>query len=40
MHKHEDFFGLDRAQQRSLLSGGLDTVWVRPQVSPISTAAE
>jgi succinate dehydrogenase/fumarate reductase flavoprotein subunit len=40
MHKHEDFVGLDRTQQRCVLSGGLDTVWVRPQSSSISTAAE
>jgi succinate dehydrogenase/fumarate reductase flavoprotein subunit len=40
MHKHEDFVTLDRAQQRCVLTGGLDTVWVRPQAHLISTAAE
>jgi succinate dehydrogenase/fumarate reductase flavoprotein subunit len=30
MHKHEDFVSLDVAQQRCVLTGGLDTLWVRP----------
>jgi succinate dehydrogenase/fumarate reductase flavoprotein subunit len=30
MHKHEDFASLDVAQQRCVLTGGLDTLWVRP----------
>jgi succinate dehydrogenase/fumarate reductase flavoprotein subunit len=30
MHKHEEFTGLDAAQQRCVWSGGLDSVWVRP----------
>jgi succinate dehydrogenase/fumarate reductase flavoprotein subunit len=40
MHKHEDFAALDRAQQRCVLTGGLGTVWVRPQADPISTTAQ
>ena len=34
MHKHEDFASLDVAQQRCVLSGGLDTVW-RQEPSPL-----
>ena len=34
MHKHMDFPGLDPAQQRRLISGGLDRVWVRPEGAP------
>jgi succinate dehydrogenase/fumarate reductase flavoprotein subunit len=31
MHKHQDFPGVDPAQQRRLVTGGLDEVWVRPE---------
>jgi succinate dehydrogenase/fumarate reductase flavoprotein subunit len=31
MHKHMDFPGVDAAQQRRLLTGGLDRVWVRAE---------
>ncbi|WP_437737194.1 FAD-binding protein [Sorangium sp. So ce1335] len=31
MHKHKDHPGLDPAQQRRLITGGLDEVWVRPE---------
>jgi succinate dehydrogenase/fumarate reductase flavoprotein subunit len=31
MHKHKDHPGLDPAQQRRLITGGLDQVWVRPE---------
>jgi succinate dehydrogenase/fumarate reductase flavoprotein subunit len=31
MHKHMDHPGLDPAQQRRLVCGGLDQVWVRPE---------
>jgi succinate dehydrogenase/fumarate reductase flavoprotein subunit len=31
MHKHTDFPELDPAQQRRLISGGLDRIWVRPE---------
>ncbi|NOU92776.1 FAD-binding protein [Paenibacillus sp. LMG 31456] len=30
MHQYEDYPHLDQAQQRRLLSGGLDQVWVKP----------
>jgi succinate dehydrogenase/fumarate reductase flavoprotein subunit len=33
MHKHLDFPGVDAGQQRRLLTGGLDQVWVRPDVA-------
>jgi succinate dehydrogenase/fumarate reductase flavoprotein subunit len=33
MHKHMDFPTLDPAQQRRLIAGGLDQVWVRPEQS-------
>jgi succinate dehydrogenase/fumarate reductase flavoprotein subunit len=32
MHKHLDFPELDPGQQRRLVCGGLDQVWVRPEV--------
>jgi succinate dehydrogenase/fumarate reductase flavoprotein subunit len=31
MHKHSDFPALDPSQQRRLICGGLDEVWVRPE---------
>ncbi|MET0343146.1 MAG: FAD-binding protein [Polyangiales bacterium] len=31
MHKHQDFPTLDPAQQRRIVCGGLDQVWVRPE---------
>jgi succinate dehydrogenase/fumarate reductase flavoprotein subunit len=31
MHKHQDFPESDPNQQRRLISGGLDTVWVKPE---------
>jgi succinate dehydrogenase/fumarate reductase flavoprotein subunit len=31
MHKHQDFPRPDPAQQRRLVSGGIDAVWVRPE---------
>ncbi|HEX6243834.1 MAG TPA: FAD-binding protein, partial [Polyangiales bacterium] len=31
MHKHMDFPGVDASQQRRLLTGGLDKVWVRAE---------
>lgn len=31
MHKHLDYPGLDPAQQRRLITGGLDQVWVRAE---------
>jgi succinate dehydrogenase/fumarate reductase flavoprotein subunit len=31
MHKHLDYPELDRSQQRRLVTGGLDRVWVRPE---------
>ena len=37
MHKHMDHPELDPAQQRRLVCGGLDGVWVRPEAT---TAAE
>jgi hypothetical protein len=39
MHKHEDFASLDVAQQRCVLTGGLDTLWVRPHAGWPSTVA-
>ncbi|MDB4988920.1 MAG: L-aspartate oxidase [Myxococcaceae bacterium] len=45
MHKHMDHPELDPAQQRRLISGGLDQVWVRPErvvardVQPVSVSA-
>ena len=40
MHKHVDFPQQDPGQQRRLLSGGLDTVWVKPEpVTPIVAVA-
>jgi succinate dehydrogenase/fumarate reductase flavoprotein subunit len=38
MHKHMDFPALDPAQQRRLIAGGLDHVWVRPETSAPSQA--
>jgi succinate dehydrogenase/fumarate reductase flavoprotein subunit len=40
MHKHMEHPGLDPAQQRRLVSGGLDEVWVRPEASASSASAE
>ncbi|WP_437290838.1 FAD-dependent oxidoreductase [Sorangium sp. So ce406] len=37
MHKHKDHPGLDPAQQRRLITGGLDQVWVRAE-SPAPTS--
>jgi succinate dehydrogenase/fumarate reductase flavoprotein subunit len=37
MHKHVDHPELDPAQQRRLVCGGLDQVWVRPE--PVSNSA-
>jgi succinate dehydrogenase/fumarate reductase flavoprotein subunit len=34
MHKREDFPGLDAAQQRRLVTGGLDRIWVRTESDP------
>ncbi|WP_437993780.1 FAD-binding protein [Sorangium sp. So ce145] len=40
MHKHKDHPGLDPAQQRRLITGGLDHVWVRPEsTAPASIGA-
>jgi succinate dehydrogenase/fumarate reductase flavoprotein subunit len=36
MHKHMDHPGLDPKQQRRLLTGGLDRVWVRPEPGAVS----
>ena len=38
MHKHMDHPGLDPAQQRRLVCGGLDSVWVRPEAAPAAEA--
>ncbi|XYI01878.1 FAD-binding protein [Sorangium sp. So ce1128] len=38
MHKHKDHPGLDPAQQRRLITGGLDQVWVRSE-SPAPASA-
>ncbi|AUX42097.1 pyridine nucleotide-disulfide oxidoreductase [Sorangium cellulosum] len=43
MHKHTDHPSLDAAQQRRLITGGLDRVWVRaeaPAAAPAFAAAE
>jgi len=41
MHKHMEFPGLDPTQQRRLITGGLDQVWVRPEhVASVADAAE
>ncbi|WP_437785171.1 FAD-binding protein [Sorangium sp. So ce1097] len=40
MHRHKDHPGLDPAQQRRLITGGLDRVWVRPEpAAPASIGA-
>jgi succinate dehydrogenase/fumarate reductase flavoprotein subunit len=36
MHKHEDYPDTDSQQQYRLLSGGLDTVWVKPDREVVS----
>ncbi len=36
MHNHEDYPGTDSKQQYRLLSGGLDTVWVKPDREVVS----
>ena len=33
MHKHQDFPGLDPAQQRRLVVSGLDSIQVRPEAT-------
>jgi hypothetical protein len=33
MHKHQDFPSLDPAQQRRLVTSGLDTIQVRPEAA-------
>lgn len=38
MHKHLDHPDLDPAQQRRLVCGGLERVWVRPEVATASEA--
>jgi succinate dehydrogenase/fumarate reductase flavoprotein subunit len=38
MHKHMEHPALDPAQQRRLVCGGLDQVWVRPEPSPAERA--
>jgi succinate dehydrogenase/fumarate reductase flavoprotein subunit len=38
MHKHMDHPQLDPAQQRRLVCGGLDAVWVRPEVEATAEA--
>lgn len=40
MHKHVDHPELDPAQTRRLVCGGLDSVWVRPEVANTTSAAE
>jgi succinate dehydrogenase/fumarate reductase flavoprotein subunit len=40
MHKHVDHPELDPAQQRRLVSGGLDQVWVRPEAAATALQAE
>ncbi|WP_437320567.1 FAD-dependent oxidoreductase [Sorangium sp. So ce385] len=39
MHKHKDHPGLDPAQQRRLITGGLDRVWVRPESPPTASVS-
>jgi succinate dehydrogenase/fumarate reductase flavoprotein subunit len=40
MHKHMEYPELDPAQQRRLVCGGLDRVWVRPESSPSGRRSE
>jgi succinate dehydrogenase/fumarate reductase flavoprotein subunit len=40
MHKHLDHPELDPAQRRRLVCGGLDRVWVRPEVANVMSTAE
>lgn len=35
MHKHMDHPALDPAQQRRLVCGGLERVWVRPEETAV-----
>jgi succinate dehydrogenase/fumarate reductase flavoprotein subunit len=40
MHKHMEHPGLDPAQQRRLVCGGLDQIWVRPEAGAGAVTAE
>jgi succinate dehydrogenase/fumarate reductase flavoprotein subunit len=40
MHKHMEHPELDPAQQRRLVCGGLDQIWVRPEPSPTGQRSE
>jgi succinate dehydrogenase/fumarate reductase flavoprotein subunit len=40
MHRHMEHPGLDPAQQRRLVCGGLDEIWVRPEATPSAASAE
>lgn len=39
MHKHLDYPELDRGQQRRLIAGGLDRIWVRPEAGSSAVRA-
>jgi hypothetical protein len=39
MHKHLDYPELDGGQQRRLVAGGLDRIWVRPEVDSSAVRA-
>ena len=38
MHKHMEHPELDPAQQRRLVCGGLDQIWVRPEADSAASA--